>query len=209
MANPTNAAADNADEDRCHLCRVAAAGKPWDDRQQGSDQEADQREARCAPRRAQSIGIDAELFPGVNRQGGLGYPHDVGGRIECDLAGHAVAFVHRRQLGSLRLGVVHQFAALDVELAVDQLVLCGDADPLPGGHAGRTGDRTGQSGEADNGGVDTRAREADHQRDIRHQAIADTEDRGTGEPAGNGAVTGVRLCPTSERAATHFLDATD
>ena len=42
MGNPTKRCRDTPMRTDATLCRVAAAGEPWDDRQQGSDQEADQ-----------------------------------------------------------------------------------------------------------------------------------------------------------------------
>ena len=44
--------------------------------------------------------------------------------------------------------VVLELAPLDGHLALDQLVLRGDADPLAGGHARPAGDRAGEAGEA-------------------------------------------------------------
>ena len=121
-----------------------------------------------------------------------------------------MAFVHRRQLRRLGRGVVRQLASLDVELAVDQLVLCGDADPFAGGHAGCPGDRSGDAGEA-------------HDRLGRQPAPANPMTNETFEtspsltpntaararPPATGTVPGVGFGTATKPQATHFLDASD
>ena len=44
---------------------------------------------------------------------------------------------------------------------------------------------------------------------LRHQPVADSEDRGARQTTGDRAVTGMRFGPTSECEATHFSNATD
>ena len=120
-----------------------------------------------------------------------------------------MAFVHCGQLGGLGLGVVHQLATLDGQLADDELVLRGDADPFAGGHAGCPGNCPGEARKTDHGRVDAGSGEPDDQRDVGDQPVADPEDCSPGQTAGDRAVTGVRFGPATEREATHFLDATD
>ena len=92
-----------------------------------------------------------------------GLAHHLGGGA-CRTAGiHAVALVHRRQLGGLELGVVLQLASLDVELALDEVVLGRDADPLPGRHRDRTRDGSGDAGQAHDRRVDAGRGEPEQQ----------------------------------------------
>ena len=50
---------------------------------------------------------------------------------------------------------------------------------------------------------------ADDERDIGHQAIADTKHRGAGQATSDGAVARMRFGAASEVMATHFFNATD
>ena len=145
----------------------------------------------------------------MHSERGLGYPHHIRRRVERNCAGHTVSFVHGREFGGLRFGVVHQLASLDGELAHDQFVLRRDADPLAGGHARCPSNCSGEARQTHHGGVDAGSGETDDQRDIGDQPVADPEDRSPSETAGDRAVTGMRFRPTTEREATHFLDATD
>ena len=127
----------------------------------------------------------------MHRQCRLWPSHHVVGGLERDLASHAVPLVHRRELGSLGRGVVLELASLDLELAHDQLVLRGDADPLARSHAGRSRDGTRQPRQSNNGRIDSGACEADDQRHVRHQSVADSEHCGARQTSCYRAMTGM------------------
>ena len=118
-----------------------------------------------------------------------------------------MALVHGRELGLLGLRVRPELAAFDVDLALHQLVLGRDADPFTRGHADRTGDGTGDAGEAHHRGVEATAGEPDHEQHVRGEAVAHAEHGSTGQSAGDLAMTRMRLGAV-EGVATHSRHAT-
>ena len=74
------------------------------------------------------------------------------------------------------------------ELALDELVLRGNRDPLAGRHAERTGHGTGEPAEAHDRRGDAAARETEHERHIGDETVADAEHRRARETAGDRAV---------------------
>ena len=112
--------------------------RPRDHRQQGAEQEADEAQPGGLPRRGKLVRDQCPAPRGVYCQGFLGIAHHLVGRGAGVLGLHAVTLVHRRQLGSLGEGVVHQLPSLDGELTLNQVVLRGHTHPFAGGHADRT-----------------------------------------------------------------------
>ncbi len=106
-----------------------------------------------------------------------GWLHHLGRRRRARSGPMPWLLVHRRQLGRLLLGVEAQLAALDVELALDQVVLGRHRHPLAGGHRDPAGHGAGQPGQPHHADGDARAGEPEQQRDVRHEPVAGTEHR--------------------------------
>src|SRR5262249_28753534 len=90
-----------------------------------------------------------------------------------------------RELDRLDMRIAVQLAALDIELTLQELVLRLHRDVLTGGHRDGARDETGESGEPHDPGAGIGAGDAEDQRDVRHQAVADAEHRGSSAAAAN------------------------
>ncbi len=96
---------------------------------------------------------------------------DIARRVGIDAPGH----VDVRELDGLRLGVAVELSPLDRELALQQLALRLHRHVLPRGHRERAGDETGNACGANDRSRGAGTRDAEDERHVRHEAVADTE----------------------------------
>ena len=90
----------------------------------------------------------------------------------------ALVFVHLRELDLLAARVVGDLTLFDVHLVVDELFLCSDRHELTRRHRECAGKEPGQTGQTDGCRGGMSAGDAQHQRDVRDQAVARAEDGG-------------------------------
>ena len=111
----------------------------------GAEQEAHERQRGRLPRRRQPSGSTPSSSRAWTASASSGRRITSAAARWAWSGVHAVGLVHRRQLVRLGRRVALQLAPLDLQLALDQLVLRRDADPLAGRHADRAGDRAGDA----------------------------------------------------------------
>ena len=93
------------------------------------------------------VRVDAQLLAGVGLQREVGVTHHLLGELASTIGVDATRLVDLRQLDRLDVRVAAQLPALDVELALEQLVLRLHRDVLTRCHRHRARDESRQTGE--------------------------------------------------------------
>ena len=127
--------------------------EPRQQRQEGPDREREERRHRRPPGRPPSVGVDAELQPGVGVEGHLALADRMRATVSASSSGHAPGPVHGGQLTALGLGLVGQLLPFHSELPLHQLVLGPHRHQLAGRHGESPGEQAGHAGQADRRGV--------------------------------------------------------
>ena len=100
-------------------------------------------------RRAELVGVEAELLANERVERGHGVPEDAVGDPRRLLGGEALRSVGGGQLGLLLLGHRLHLGPLERDLPLEELALALHRDVLAGGHAERAGEQSGDPGEQD------------------------------------------------------------
>ena len=140
-------------------------------------------EHRGPHRRAQGVGIDPQLFPGVGAEGRLGIDHHLLGQLAGQIGVDPTGLVELGQLHRLDVGVALELPALDRQLPLEQLLLGLHGAVLPRGHRHRAGDQAGEPSQADHAGAGIGPGHTEDQGDVGDEAVAGPEDRGPGHTA--------------------------
>ena len=123
-------------------------------------------------------GVDAQLLAGVGLERQLRVRHDlirhVGGHGRVDAPFH----VHAAQFFGLPLGALLQRLALHIDLSLEQLALGTHGEVLPRRHGEGSSHQPGHAGQADDPGAWTGSGDAQDQRHVGDQPVADPEDGG-------------------------------
>ena len=138
--------------------------------------------------RAQMLGADAQLLPGVGLESQLRIRHDLVHHVPRHFGIDAPLLVHAPQLEGLALGALAQRDALDFELALHELALCRHGEILPDSHGERTGHQTGHADQPYDLAPRAGSGHAQHERDVGDQPVAQSEHRRPGAPTADIAV---------------------
>ena len=160
-------------------------GHERNERAEGEGEEGGQRRLHG---RAQMVGADAQLLPGVGLEGQLRIRHDLVHHVPRHFGIDAPLLVHAPQLEGLALGALAQRDALDFELALHELALCRHGEVLPRSHGERTGHQTGHADQPYDLAPRAGSGHAQHERDVGDQPVAQSEHGRPGAPTADIAV---------------------
>ncbi len=125
-------------------------------------------EPRCA-------GLMPSSSRGVRLEGQLGVLHDLVHHVAGDGGGDTALLVHAEELLRLAFGTLREGLSFHIELALEELALGRHGEVLPRPHGEGAGDQTRHPDQPDDLAPGTGARDAEHQRDVGDQAVAQPE----------------------------------
>ena len=114
--------------------------------------------------------------------------HQLRGDLARGVGSNAPRHVDVRELDRLGVRVPCELTALDGELALEQLALGLHRHVLARSHRERTRDQTGNPCGPHDRRRRARAGDAEDQRHVRHEAVADAEHGGPSDAAGDAAM---------------------
>jgi hypothetical protein len=111
------------------------------------------------------------------------------------------------ELAQLAFGTPFDLAALDLDLALEELALRPHGDVLAGRHGKGAAEEACQSGEADEAGGGAGAGDPEHEGGVRDETVADAEHCGAGASAADIAVVvlGLRRVVSARARARSLL----
>ncbi len=164
------------------------AEEPRHERDECTDTEGEERRARSSPRRPERGGIDAELVPSVGLERGLRILHQLSRDLASGVRSNATRHVDVGELDGLRVRMPGELAAFDGQLALEQLTLCLHGHVLTCRHRERPRDQAGNPCSPHDRRRRARTGDAEDERDVRHETVADAEDGGPGNSAADAAM---------------------